>query len=131
MDIYLSKVAQSFKSIMRIDSRVPAIHDIAISIYLKCRKLNILLIVEWRSRDNPAIQLADEGSPCCNESGYGLDFDLFLCLVEICGHLSLEVDCMVQASNKRCGRYFSWFPDCEAEGRNFFSQTLDSTTTYN
>ena len=37
---------------------------------------------------------------------------------------------MAQASNKRCGRYFSRCPDHEAEGRNFFSQKLVSTTTY-
>ena len=143
-DIYLSEAAQSFKgsvvrhltynkadeSVMRIGSRVPAIHDIFLAVFLKCRELNIMLIVEWRSRDDPAIQLADEGSRCFDKSSYGLDFDSFLCLVEFFRHLYLEVDCMAQASNNRCGRYFSRFPDPESEGRNFFSQKLVSTTTY-
>ena len=90
--------------IVRVGSRVPEIHNIAMALYKRCRELRITLIVQWKSRDR--------------------------LLVHHFGHLTLEVDCIVEATNKKCSRYYSGFPDSDAERRNFFGQKLDSFTAY-
>ena len=75
-DIYLCDVGEKFRggivrhltdnkcveSICCIGSRDPALHNIAMALYMRCRELNITLIVEWRSRDDPLIAFADRGS---------------------------------------------------------------------
>ena len=143
-DIYLSDFAVDLKgqvvrhltdnkaveSIMRIGSSKPKLQDMAISIYKKSRDFNFTLLVEWRSREDPLIKFADEGSRLFDQSSYGLNFESFLYVINYFGHLQLEVDCMAQEENKKCVRYFSRFPDEKAEGRNFFSQHLDSSTIY-
>ena len=108
--------------VMRIGSRVQAIQDIVLAIFSRCWNLWITLLVEWRSRDDLVIQVADEGSRLFDESTYGLNFDSFSVLLSFFGHLSLEVDCMAQERNKKCSRFFSCFPEEKSEGVNFFAQ---------
>ena len=50
---------KSVKIIMRIGSSVPKLQDMAFSIFKKCKELNLTLLVEWRSREDPLIQHAD------------------------------------------------------------------------
>ena len=101
--VYLCEVGENFRggvvrhltdnkcveSICRIGSRVPALHSIAVALYMKCGELNITLLVEWRSRDDPLIAFADVGSRLFDESSYSLDFNSFMRLVEAFPHVSL------------------------------------------
>ena len=76
------------------------------------------------------IQVADLGSRLFDESSYSLNRESFEYLLDCFRHLPLSVDCMAQEEFAMFPRYFSRFPDPHAEGRNFFSQTLDSLTHY-
>ena len=115
---------------MAIGSRVPKLQDMVVSIYRKCKEFNVTLLVEWRSREDPLIQVADQGSRLFDESSYSLNHESFMFLLEHFRYLPLDVDCMSQKEYKKFPRYFSRFPDPDAEGRNFFAQTLNSTTYY-
>ena len=102
-DIYLSDFAVDLKgqvvrhltdnkaveSIMRIGSSKPKLQDMAISIYKKSRDFNFTLLVEWRSREDPLIKFADEGSRLFDQSSYGLNFESFLYVINYFGHLQL------------------------------------------
>ena len=121
---------KAVETIVRIGSKKAVIHDVAMALYRRCRELNITLIVEWRSRDDPLIQLAFLGSRLFDESSYGLNFDSFWFLASSFSNLNCEVDCMAEVTNKKCARFFSRFPESEAKRRNFFSQKLDSGTVY-
>ena len=61
--------------------------------FVVSRELNITLIVECRSREDPLIQFADLGSKLFDESSYRLNFDSFWFLASSFSHLNCEVDC--------------------------------------
>ena len=92
---------------MEFGSPKEHIQEVVLKIFNQCRLLNIRLQVKWRSREDPAIQYADQGSRWFDESSYGLNFDSFYFLVSQFSHLDLDVDCMAQRSNKKCKEFFS------------------------
>ena len=130
MDIYLSDCFldlkdqvvrhltdnKSLETIIRIGSSVPKLQDMVVAILKKCKELNLTLLVEWRSREDPLIKHADEGSRLFDQSSYSLNFKSFAFLLSHFNYLPLEVDCMSQKEFKKCERYFSRFPDEKAEG---------------
>ena len=101
-----------------------------VAIYRKCKEHDVTLLVEWKSREDPRIEVADLGSRLFDESSYSLNQESFAFLRHNFRHLPLAVDCMAQQEFAMLPRYFSRFPDPHAEGRNFFSQHLDTTTYY-
>ena len=58
---------------MRIGSPVLKLQQMAVDIFKRCRELNLTLLVEWRSREDPLIQYADEGSRLFDQSSYSLN----------------------------------------------------------
>ena len=86
-DIYVTDLCSSFKgqvvrhltdnkaveSVMVVGSRVPKLQEMVVSIYRKCKEADVTLLVEWRSREYPLIQVADSGSRLFDESSYSLN----------------------------------------------------------
>ena len=132
-EVYLGKEASRFSGLcvrhltdnrgvaaaMEFGSPKEHIQEVVLDIFNQCRRLNIRLLVEWRSREDPAIQYADQGSRWFDESSYGLNFDSFYFLVSQFSHLDLDVDCMAQR-----------FPEERSSGVNFFAQKLSRDITY-
>ena len=115
---------------MKFGSPKEDIQEVVLRIFNQCRKLGINLMVEWRSREDPAIQYADQASRWFDESSYGLNFDSFYHLTLQFSHLEFDVDCMAQRSNTKCSRFFSRFPEEKSEGVNFFAQKMSSLLSY-
>ena len=140
-DIYMSSAAdrysgktvrhltdnQAVPRIVTVGSRNPKLQDIALNLYLRCKQLNITLMVEWRSREDPLLVHADIGSKLFDQSSFSLDFSSFSAVLEFFNFLQLDVDCMAESWNRKCEKYFSRFPDPFAAGINFFAQHLDAS----
>ena len=137
-DIFLSKEAENYRGksvrhltdnkavsrIMLVGSKVKELHEMVTSIFLRCRALQIKLVVEWRSREDPLLKHADEGSRKFDQSSFSLNFESFASLFQHFVDLVLEVDCMAENWNKKCDVYFSRFPEAGSSGVNFFAQAL-------
>ena len=59
-------------------------------------KLRIILVVSWRSRNDPLLQIADSGSLDFDDSSFSLDFNSFLVIMDSFGYLNLSLDAMAQ-----------------------------------
>ena len=143
-DIYLSSVAERYAGrtvrhltdnqavprIVYFGSRNESLQAIAMLLFMRCRQLNITLLVEWRSREDPYLVHADLGSKLFDPSSFSLDFNSFAALLEYFSHLHLDVDCMAEHWNRKCVSYFSRYPDPWSQGCNFFAQMLLPGTTY-
>ena len=100
-DIYLSEQAERYRGknvrhitdnqavvqIMKIGSRNKRLHEMVLRIFLRCRELGISLEVVWRSREDPLVALADEGSRKFDQSSYSLDFNSFSAMMDFFSHV--------------------------------------------
>ena len=118
------------ETIIQIGSKSSKLHKMALDIILMCRSLNIVLEVEWKSRDHPWLVHADTGSRCFDASNFGLNYESFLAVLEYFSHLELQVDTFADFWNRKCPSYFSRFKDEFASGVNFFAQTLNPSVSY-
>ena len=116
-------------SILDHGSKVPELHEMAVKIFLNCRKFNISLFPEWKPRTDPLLVYADSGSRAFDQSSYSLDMPSFLAVIEFFG-TPLDIDCMADQFNKKCTAYFSRFPDPFSLGANFFAQRLNDQSIY-
>ena len=116
--------------IFKTGSRNFKIQKLVVEVFLACHSLQIFLVVSWRSRDDPLLQVADAGSRDFDGSSYSLDFSSFLVVLESFSYLNLSVDAMAQAWNKKFPLYFSRLKDPLALGQNFFAQKLSSDVGY-
>lgn len=121
---------QAVSWILRSGSRNSRIQKLVVEIYLACHALQISLVVSWRSREDPLLQLADAGSRDFDASSFSLDFASFLVILESFSYLDLSVDAMAQFWNKKFPLYFSRFMDPASVGQNFFAQKLSSDVGY-
>ena len=96
---------------------------------MNCRRLNITLFVEWRSRDDPFLVHADFGSRMFDQSSYSLDYDSFMAMVEFF-NFHLDVDGFADHWNRKCISYYTRFPDPHCSAVNFFAQKLDQNLSY-
>ena len=121
---------QAVMWIMSVGSRNPELQIMVKEIFLNCRKWDVRLVVEWRSRDDPLLKIADVGSKDFDDSCYSLDFESFSALMDFFSHLRLDVDAMAHDWNKKCENFFSRLYDSRALGINFFAQKLDMASSY-
>ena len=115
---------QAAVSIWQVGSKKPHIQDLATEIFDICREKDIELILEWRSRNNPLLCWADEGSKSFDTSAFSLDFSSFLIVLQFISPASINVDTCANGWNKKAEIFFSRDPDPEAAGINFFAQRL-------
>ena len=121
---------QAVMWIMSVGSRNPELQIMVKEIFLNCRKWDVRLVVEWRSRDDPLLKIADVGSKDFDDSCYSLDFESFSALMDFFSHLRLDVDAMAHDWNKKCENFFSRLYDSRALGINFFAQKLDMASSW-
>ena len=143
-DIYMSSAAERYSGktvrhltdnqavprIVSVGSKNVKLQEIVLSLFHRCRQLNITLLVEWRSREDPLLVHADLGSKMFDQSSFSLDFSSFGAILEFFSHLPLDVDCMAESWNRKCNIFFSRFPDPMSSGINFFAQRLQVGTSY-
>ena len=98
--------------IMSVGSRVPDLHREAVMVYKLCRELNILLSVEWVSRNDN--NTADELSRVDDATDYTLDPKCFRYIDQLWGPHT--VDRFASIKTKQLDRYCSRYrnPGCEA-----------------
>ena len=120
---------QSVVNILANGSKKKRLHEMAVNIFLNCRRLNITLFAEWTPRTDPLIVHADWGSRIFDESSYSLDLPSFSALLEYF-NIVIEVDVMADYWNKKCVMYFTRFPDPHAAAVNFFAQRLYQGVVY-
>ena len=74
---------QGAASILAKGSRVEAIHNMAVEVFLACQKLEISLHTQWRRRSEEEMVVADRGSrgPWCGVEEFQLDFNTCAWLV--------------------------------------------------
>ena len=120
---------QALVAILDHGSRVKELHDMAVAIFLNCRRLNIHLFIEWKPREHPLLVHADWGSRIFDQSSYSLNAESFSAMVEFF-QTPLEFDLMADYWNRKCDKYFSRFPDPCSAGVNVFSQKLDVGVFY-
>ena len=135
-DFYCSEKASEFKNtdvlhltdsqncekILLVGSKNPKLHPLVFKIFTKCKALNIRLKVQYISRSDPRIQVADMGSRQFDLTDFSIDFDSFILISRFWG--PFELDCFATKLNKKCTNYISKFEDANAFGVNFFAQNL-------
>ena len=121
---------QAVATIIDIGSRKPHLMQIALEIFFACKQKNIRLQVEWKPREHPWLQHADLGSKSFDSSSYSLDFNSFMIILEFFSEVSIDVDSMSNFWNRKCNVFYSKTEEWGCAGVNFFSQRLDSATTY-
>ena len=93
---------------------------LALKIYKACHRYEIVLRVQWRSRNNPRLQLADEFSRP------NIDIDDWSICQESFGMLQrrfrrCDVDLFANKENARASKFYSLMPSLKAEGINAFA----------
>ena len=116
-------------TIVQVGSKKPHLQDIAVNIFEACKKKEIELIVEWRSREHPLLQHADLGSKSFDLAAFSLDFQSFLVILEYF-NFSIQVDCMSNFWNRKAEIFFSKTQELGSAGVNFFCQSLYSNLDY-
>ena len=108
-------------SILKKGSRVPALHNMAVDIFLACKAKGITLHPAWKRRSEEEMVVADRGSrgPWCGLEEFQLDFSTMSSILET-QHFTL--DAFATRLNRICLRYFSKAAEVEAVGQDFFSQ---------
>ena len=120
---------QAVPVIVDVGSKKPQLQEIALEIFEACKSKEITLIVEWKPREHPLLQHADLGSKSFDLAAYSLDFQSFWVILEFFG-VWIEVDCMSNFWNRKAEIFFSKTEELGAAGVNFFSQSLNSITSY-
>ena len=118
------------ENIIAVGSKSQKLHQMALEIILSCQKLGIILKIQWKSRTHPWLVHADMGSRCFDASNFSLDFESFSAVLEFFSHLEIQIDCFADFWNKKCAAYFSRFTDVNANGINFFAQSLIQDVIY-
>ena len=108
-------------TIVQVGSKKPHLQDIAVNIFEACKKKEIELIVEWRSREHPLLQHADLGSKSFDLAAFSLDFQSFLVILEYF-NFSIQVDCMSNFWNRKAEIFFSKTQELRSADVNFFFQ---------
>ena len=121
---------QAVESIMLSGSRKPEIQNIALAIFMACRRLKIDLKVEWRPRDHFLLAHADLGSKSFDENNVSLSFDSFLTVLQFFQEVQIDVDGFASLCNRKAEIFFSKSDEPNSSGTNFFSQRLFSSLGY-
>ena len=112
--------SSSVEKIMLKGSARPYLQKLALAIYKACKKYGIVLQVQWKSRNDPRLQLADEFSrPDFDLDDWGIDQISFEFLQTRMG--KCDVDLFATDANARLPKYFSSLPSLHAEGVNAFA----------
>ena len=73
--------------IMSVGSRNQELQKMVKNIFRNCKKWNVRLVVEWRSREDPLLKIADVGSKHFDDSCFSLNFDSFSALMDYFSYL--------------------------------------------
>ena len=95
--------------ILRIGSRSQRIQKLVVDIFLACHSLKIFLVVSWRSRNDPLLQIADSGSRDFDPASFSLDFSSFMVIMDSSAEVDISVDAMAQFWIMTFPLYFSRF----------------------
>ena len=105
--------------VMKRGSSKPGLQHMALAVFKACREFNIVLDVQWRSRNDPRLVLADEFSrPEVDRDDWSIDEQSFTLIVTSFGVPS--VDLFASDSNMRCEPFFTMFRTVNGLGRNAF-----------
>ena len=108
------------EAIMKKGSPKPYLQMLALKIYKACRKYKIVLSVQWRSRNDPRLQLADEFSrPDIDIDDWSICQESFNMLQKKLG--KCDVDLFANEENARVDKFYSLMPSLKAEGINAFA----------
>ena len=121
---------KAVESIMSTGSRKLEIQEVALAIFMACRRLRIELRVEWRPREHFLLEHADIGSKSIDENNVSLNFNSFSQLLEAFPEVRVDVDGFAQYCNRKAEIFFSKMPEPESTGVNFFSQRLFPYLSY-
>ena len=105
-------------SILRVGSRKPALHILALEVARLGEELNLVLETQWISREFN--QLADEYSRCSDRDDWGLQDAHFIAIDSCWGPHT--VDRFPAFHNRKCNRFNSKSPTAETEGVDAFAQ---------
>ena len=120
--------SKNVETMFAVGSRNPKFQPIVMQIVLRMKALDIKLRVEWRSREDPLLQMADLGSKEFDVNDFSLDFETISYIMQKIG--PFDIDCFASSFNKKCVHFYSKFEDANTQGclgRNFFSQEIPST----
>lgn len=112
---------QAAGSILRKGSRVQALHDLAVEIYLACQRQGFTLHLVWKRRSEEEMVVADRGSRgrWCGLKEFQLDFNTMAWVLE---RQEFTICVFATWLNRIVPRYYSKAAEVEAEGHNFFCQ---------
>jgi hypothetical protein len=100
--------ATGVESIMKVGSKIPALHTAAVEVLEACRARNIHLKVEWRSRDDARLVEADEASRRFDADDWSSSAAAFAKIVDWAG-TSPDFDLFANENNRKCQNYASRF----------------------
>ena len=109
------------KRILEFGSKRTHLHFLAFIIFSHCHKHQINLKVEWLSRNDPVIELADAGSKTWDSSDFRLDDQSFAFIQQSFGFFS--IDLFANEANRRTPRFFSLHFSPLALGLNAFAHS--------
>jgi hypothetical protein len=102
--------ATGVESIMKVGSRIPALHESAVAVLDACRARKIHLRVEWRSREDERLVEADEASRRFDADDWSVsayDFER----VKSWAGIAPNFDLFASSSNSKCENFaarFAW-----------------------
>ena len=119
--------SSSVEAIMRKGSKRPYLQKLALDIYRACREHEIDLKVEWRSRADPRLQLADQFSrPQVDIDDWGIDQESLQMVMDKLGEP--VVDLFASDANHRFPLFYSDLASVNAIGVNAFAANWDLFT---
>jgi len=99
-------------------SRTPAVQEIAFQIALLCKRMNLKIEPIHLKREDPRIQLADEGSKSLDTDNWSIDQSSFQELNDIC---KFDYDMFADFFNRKCEKFCSLYYHEETRGVDAFS----------
>ena len=113
---------------LQIGSKTLALQERVLRLFLKLRHLKIQHIAVWMPRDNPIMQIADDGSRQFDIDNWTIDTPSFLSLNQKWGPFS--VDIFASAENARIKKFYTQLPEEGSAGVNAFCQDLSGENVW-
>jgi hypothetical protein len=113
---------------MHYGSRKPYIQADVLRIFRLCQNLGVTIHTVHLSREDPRIQLADEGTRIVDKHDWGLSFEDFQHLQQ--SFPTFTVDLFASPTNFKVDKYFSLFTWHDAAAVDAFTQSWDNEVIF-
>lgn len=119
---------QGAAAIIRVGSRNPTLHHLALEVHSFCRQNDIVLTVHWRPREDPRLKQADARSRHFDNDDWGIDLPAFS-RVQSFASRPFQIDLFATRDNAKCKMFVSKFnaEASEAYSVNAFALNWAST----